>query len=366
MQGSLVTAMETMARPGADPMAVAAACEQVIGWAHARQLEALNQVACEQPDYIDPTGALVDPAPAEVATGLAWSTGTAARRLNLASEICHELPDLLEALRHGQVDLPKAQEITAGTAELDPTDRVPLADAAVAYATGHTRAQLRAWLTRRIAAIDPDAVQRRRKQAVRKRRVWIDPERDGMATLGAYLTAEEAQACWNAINANAANIEGGIDAARADTFVARLTGLETGQPVPVQVLLTASGPELAGHGPISPSHAAKLCDEAEHIDLTPRDPSPGYRPAPRLARWVRARDRHCRFPGCRRPATMCDLDHVIPYPAGPTRSENLAALCRYHHRLKTHTPWTARMLPDATQEWTSPTGRTFLTSLDDP
>lgn len=103
MQGSLVTAMETMARPGADPMAVAAACEQVIGWAHARQLEALNQVACEQPDYIDPTGALVDPAPAEVATGLAWSTGTAARRLNLASEICHELPDLLEALRHGQV-----------------------------------------------------------------------------------------------------------------------------------------------------------------------------------------------------------------------------------------------------------------------
>ncbi len=70
MQASVATAVETMARPGADPLAVAAACEQVIAWAHARQLEALNQVACEQPEFLDPTGALVDPSPAEVATAL--------------------------------------------------------------------------------------------------------------------------------------------------------------------------------------------------------------------------------------------------------------------------------------------------------
>ena len=44
-----------------------------------------------------------------------------------------------------------------------------------------------------------------------------------MATLGAYLSAEEAQACWNA-HAAAANIEGGVDAARADTLVALSPG----------------------------------------------------------------------------------------------------------------------------------------------
>ena len=347
-------------------MAVAAASETVIAWAHARQLEAVEQVACEQPALLDPTGRLVDPAPAEIATSLHWSTGAAAARVDLAQALCTELPGVLAALRTGRVDLPKAQEIAYGTCELDPGVRVRLADQAIGYASGHTRAQVRAWLTRRVAAIDPAAVQRRRKKAVRARRVWVTPETDGMATLGAYLSAEEAQACWNALAAGAANIEGGIDPARADLLVARLTGLDLGQPVPVQVLLTPGGPELAGHGPISPHHSADLCQHAQLIDLTAPGPSRGYRPAPGLARWVRARDRHCRFPGCRRPAMQCDLDHVIPHPAGPTSASNLAALCRYHHRLKTHTAWSVRMHPGAILEWTSPRGRLFHTSLDDP
>lgn len=33
---------------------------------------------------------------------------------------------------------------------------------------------------------------------------------------------------------------------------------------------------------------------------------------------VRAADRTCRAPGCRRPAESCDSDHVIPYPRGTT------------------------------------------------
>ncbi len=30
-----------------------------------------------------------------------------------------------------------------------------------------------------------------------------------------------------------------------------------------------------------------------------------------------------------------DLDHVVPWPDGPTTVANLVALCRRHHRLKT-------------------------------
>ena len=43
-----------------------------------------------------------------------------------------------------------------------------------------------------------------------------------------------------------------------------------------------------------------------------------YRPSARLARLVRLRDRRCRFPGCTVAAVFCDLDHVRPWPVGPT------------------------------------------------
>jgi hypothetical protein len=366
MNGSVVEAMELMALPDADALAVAAACEVVIGWAHARQIEAIEQVSQQMPDFIDQTGELIDPAPAEVAAALHWSTGAAIDRADLAHWLCTDLPQVLDALRLGRLDLPKAREIVIGTTELHTAARQQLAGAAIDYAAGHTRAQLRAWLARQITAIDPDAAARRRKRAVRTRRVWITPEPDGMATLGAYLSAEEAQACWNALKTAAANIEGGVDAARADTLVALLTGLQVGDPVPVQVIITPVGPELPGHGPLSAAHTRDLCDRADRITLDRPRPSTGYTPAPGLARWVRTRDRHCRFPGCRRPAVMCDLDHVIPHPGGSTHHGNLAALCRYHHRLKTHTNWKVQMLPGAVLRWTSPRGHIYHTSLDDP
>jgi hypothetical protein len=63
-------------------------------------------------------------------------------------------------------------------------------------------------------------------------------------------------------------------------------------------------------------------------------PEPRYTPSPRLARFVRCRDLTCRFPGCNRPATHCDLDHTVPHPYGPTHASNLKCLCRFHQPLK--------------------------------
>ncbi|WP_141233841.1 HNH endonuclease signature motif containing protein [Geodermatophilus saharensis] len=61
--------------------------------------------------------------------------------------------------------------------------------------------------------------------------------------------------------------------------------------------------------------------------------SPGYRPAAALDRYVRARDRRCRFPGCRRLVPRRgELDHHTPWPAGPTTAANLAGSCTGHHR----------------------------------
>ncbi len=67
--------------------------------------------------------------------------------------------------------------------------------------------------------------------------------------------------------------------------------------------------------------------------------SRGYVPTEALARLVRAREPHCRMPGCRRAAHRCDLDHTIPWPRGQTVAANLGPLCRRHHVLKTHASW---------------------------
>ncbi|MFQ6173279.1 HNH endonuclease signature motif containing protein, partial [Oryzobacter sp. R7] len=91
----------------------------------------------------------------------------------------------------------------------------------------------------------------------------------------------------------------------------------------------------------------------------------GYRPPPWLAALVKARDGRCRFPGCSVAARSCDLDHVRPWPAGPTAADNLAALCRRHHRIKQRPGWTARMMPGAVLEWTDPTGRVTPTHPQD-
>ena len=99
-------------------------------------------------------------------------------------------------------------------------------------------------------------------------------------------------------------------------------------------------------------------------DPTTLGAEPGYRPSTRLARFVRARDLTCCFPGCHRPAEHCDLDHRIAHAArGLTHPANLRCLCRKHHLLKTF--WTGRggwadeQLADGTVIWTSPTGHRY-------
>ncbi|EUA53130.1 HNH endonuclease family protein [Mycobacterium intracellulare 1956] len=111
---------------------------------------------------------------------------------------------------------------------------------------------------------------------------------------------------------------------------------------------------------------AELAASATLVPLThPGDaaPEPGYVPSRALADFVRCRDLTCRWPGCDRPATSCDVDHTIPYAAGgPTHASNLKALCRTHHLVKTFWGWQEKQLPDGTLIFTSPAGHTYVTT----
>ena len=86
-----------------------------------------------------------------------------------------------------------------------------------------------------------------------------------------------------------------------------------------------------------------------------------YRPPESLAQLVRQRDGRCRFPGCSVAARFCDLDHVRPWPFGPTAADNLVCLCRRHHRVKQRPDWRADLTPDGVLRWTEPTGRVRTT-----
>jgi hypothetical protein len=91
-------------------------------------------------------------------------------------------------------------------------------------------------------------------------------------------------------------------------------------------------------------------------------PTASYGPTAARRRWNRARDRHCRQPGCRNQVGRTDLDHVIAHAdGGATDCDNLCCLCRRHHRLKTHAPgWIFRLDADGALHVTTPTGVTRI------
>ncbi|HYH74083.1 MAG TPA: HNH endonuclease signature motif containing protein, partial [Nocardioides sp.] len=105
------------------------------------------------------------------------------------------------------------------------------------------------------------------------------------------------------------------------------------------------------------------------VDLNANLSTPAYEVPARIREQVILRDRTCVFPWCTRPARGCDIDHVTEYDhhadaegqrqRGPTETQNLAALCRFHHRLKTHTAWRYRMAEPGVFEWTSPHGHRY-------
>ena len=68
---------------------------------------------------------------------------------------------------------------------------------------------------------------------------------------------------------------------------------------------------------------------------------------------------------CDKPAEKCDIDHTVPYPAGPTHPSNIKPYCRTHHLIKTFAcgpgGWSDQQLPDGTIVLTAPAGHVYST-----
>ncbi|OAN33081.1 HNH endonuclease signature motif containing protein [Microbacterium sp. H83] len=132
--------------------------------------------------------------------------------------------------------------------------------------------------------------------------------------------------------------------------------------------------QLDGHGPLHPDIARDLAGRNSGWSRLFLDPTglvretDTYTPSEPMRRFLRARDQHCRFPGCRMPVHRSQLDHTFDHAkGGRTETGNLAHLCATHHALKhpdvaDEHRWTAQQRPDGTIDWFSPLGRTYRDS----
>lgn len=102
------------------------------------------------------------------------------------------------------------------------------------------------------------------------------------------------------------------------------------------------------------------------LDLRRRDSVDQHDPPEWMRELVYQRDARCPFPYCDKLARDCDLDHIEAYvemddggPPGQTNPDNLAPICRRHHRAKTHFGWRYVRNPDGSYTWTSPRGHRY-------
>lgn len=245
----------------------------------------------------------------------------------------------------------------------------------------------------------PEQALERHDRACAERGVWLRPAADAMAWVNALLPAADAMRVMTAVDALATSCAPedprGADARRADALadlagavLDRGTDLD-GTPLPtrqgrrphLQVTVTLAAlcgatdtpAELAGYGPVPAAVARSLAAEAcwSFVAVDARSgqvvdrSTTAYRPSAAVVRAVVDRDVTCTFPGCRVPAERCDLDHAVPFdPSLPARQQtttsNLAALCRHHHRLKTHARWTPCHDPrTGVTTWLTRDGRSY-------
>ena len=93
-----------------------------------------------------------------------------------------------------------------------------------------------------------------------------------------------------------------------------------------------------------------------------------YEPTAAMRRTVRAKWRTCTVPGCSHPAAWCEIEHccrfskVDPGSGGLTVMENLHAMCKHHHQLKTMGRIGLKRLRRNEMAWVLPMGVTATTS----
>lgn len=380
-----------------------AALDRQESWICALKQEALVAIAGEVADDDGGIfGAVDDEEREDIATALRLSPTTAQSRIDVARVLVSHLPNTISALASGEISTAHANVIAKETATairngLSEEGIFRVEQAALSYAEFHTPGQVATKVKTTIAKFSPEEFEEIVDRARDSRRVSCYPEADGMATVVAILPAEDAQTVMKSIEAyilkRNQDDEGdaewsmlSADMKRADalTFIAsqalasmaddvrphrRPVTISVAIDLPTLMGLAENPGQLAGYGAIPASVARRLAADGNWQRFI-SDPTTGnlldfgrekYTPPQELVDYLLARDRICRFPGCRRTGQSSDIDHAHSWESGgETNPANLGLLCRRHHRMKTHGGWSLESNPDGSCLWKSPKGKSFF------
>lgn len=360
----------------------------------------------------------------EIALARGISPARAGNQLALRRVVVESLPQIWERMAEGAVSSWAAEEVARAVIVLDDEDRATI-DAELAPtlhelspAAAGRRARARA------DALDQEAAVARVKRNVAQRHVSQRPAAEGMMRLSALLPLHEGVAAFASLSAAADSARARGDGrsrgqVMADALTSRITGQEGAiAPVEIQLLMTdrtllgdtADTAELEGHpipGPVArhlalsgdlypadhesgealPSTAISLSTVGDGRPAT-TDPPPAE-----VKRWIRrlytdpetgvltsidarrrlftghvrrfvlARDRQCRTPGCE--AAPRHVHHVEGFAGGGTTTpENGAALCERFNYVAELPGWSTDMdRRTGTLIVTTPTGHRHFSAV---
>jgi hypothetical protein len=386
---------------GAGKLDYLAALDRQESWICALKQEALVAIAGEVADEDGGVfGGVDDEEREDIATALRLSPTTAQNRIDVARVLVGHLPNTISALSTGEISAAHATVIARETATaikngLSDEAVFRVEQTALAHAEFHTPGQVASKVKTTIAKLAPDEFEEIVDRARDSRRVSCYPEADGMATVVAILPAEDAQTVMKSIEAYVLKKDSedatewsilSADMKRADALTqiasqALASMAEEVRPhrrpitisvaidLPTLLGLAENPGQLAGYGAIPASVARRLAADGTWQRFV-SDPTTGnlldfsrekYTPPQELVDYLLARDRICRFPGCRRTGQSSDIDHAHSWESGgETNPANLGLLCRRHHRMKTHGGWSLESNPDGSCLWKSPKGKSFF------
>ena len=338
----------------------------------------------------------------ELAAALRITEHAAGELICQAEALVHRYPAVLASLARAAMTERHAEILVNGLDEVEPELRDELLSRALELAETQQVGTFRRSMRRLIDHARSVTLTERHEAALAKRRSVIEHVDDAMAWLHLYIPAVEARAVHARATAMAKVIVARedetrtLDQVRADVMCDLLmegrTDLHPDDVRGIRANVVVTVPALAllveddaarvaagldpavieGIGPIPLQRARELCGGAEGWMRVLTHPETGavlsvgrdlYRTPPSLRRIVCWRADRCMGPGCGMPASRCEIDHTLAWEDGGTTSlDNLAPICRGHHRVKHHGCWQVRQVPGSggALEWTSPAGRRYV------
>jgi hypothetical protein len=350
---------------------------------------------------------------AEFATALSLSVGSGRVLVAHALELAHRLPKIWARVQSGSLAPWRARRIAEETLalSLEAAGFVDQMVAPFAHKTGV--AQTQRTVEEAIARFMPDYAAERCQQAADGRYFTIDHAQvsfAGTSRIHGELDLADALDLEDAVAAGATQLaalgnQDTLDVRRAAAVAALARGQQplvfqdedatvsagsttSGRPVRGREVVlyvhlsedavrcgdpnTPVRLENAGGQLLTAGQIAEWCGRDDTakitvkpvIDLHQPEAVDQYKVPDWLAERVQLLDKTCVHPYCNRPARSCDTDHIVAYdedgPPGQTSTDNLAALCRLHHRMKTHGGWTYTMVEPGVFLWASPHGHSYL------